>query len=732
LNKGQLTEKLTAAAGAIPATAQLYDFDEMTRIVHHKQTVGSQTYTMSYSYNLGGALASQTYPSGRIVSYAFDDAARLSQVSSQVGATNAVYASQYDYTSPTGLLKSVTLGNGAIESYVYNSRLQLQSLELTKNGTQLQRYDYKYGVYDPVAGTIDPTKNNGQIAQIEGSIQAQQQWKQSLVYDKLGRLSSGREFRGDDGTRSYLANYEYDVFGNRYQKQAQNANNPFPQVWVEDGQINQATNRFNTGLGLTYDDAGNITTDSKFRNRKFTYDANNRQKQSRNLDDSGAVDSVFDAGGQRVAIQVGGVLTSVLVYDVTGKLLAEYNSNTALGGTQYAFTDAQGTPRTVTNNQGTVIARHDYLPFGEDIPNNVGLRASTSGYGGIDAARLKYAAMENDEATGMSHTLWRKYDCLSARWTSPDPYGGSMTLSEPQSFNRYIYVNNDPVNHVDPTGLALSDIGVYQTGNATVATIVHRIQFALIRNHVSQRSGTGITNGRAAQQVAINRAINRGVEKHGMKFLPNPAPAEAAPAPAAASGTIVPCDVVISAGRNRAIVEVALGEGTPFFVNGNVNRPTRQFAKEQQGGMLGQLTEQDYREEAYYMASVIVNRFNQGGFADYIAVVEARTADGDLEFEGLTNGRTRINELGQNGSEYCERARYIIDSLNYIDRQGGTNNNFLFWRGVEQQGLPGGRRAFREGDQRAANTDFMHMSPDSAAYDRLRYLTNNGWRTPRR
>jgi RHS repeat-associated protein len=61
--------------------------------------------------------------------------------------------------------------------------------------------------------------------------------------------------------------------------------------------------------------------------------------------------------------------------------------------------------------------------------------------------------MEKDDASGMAHTLWRKYDSSSGRWTTPDPYGGSMTLSDPQSFNRYTYVNNDPVNLTDPSGL---------------------------------------------------------------------------------------------------------------------------------------------------------------------------------------------------------------------------------------------------------------------------------------
>ncbi|HEV2837008.1 MAG TPA: RHS repeat-associated core domain-containing protein, partial [Pyrinomonadaceae bacterium] len=39
------------------------------------------------------------------------------------------------------------------------------------------------------------------------------------------------------------------------------------------------------------------------------------------------------------------------------------------------------------------------------------------------------------------------------RFTQPDPYDGAYDLTDPQSFNRYAYVQNDPVNFVDPTGL---------------------------------------------------------------------------------------------------------------------------------------------------------------------------------------------------------------------------------------------------------------------------------------
>ncbi len=446
-NKGRLTLASTTATSSVPATSQSYNYDLMGRVASNQQTVGDHSYTMSYEYNLGGAMTTEHYPSGRIVTYAFDDGARLSQVSS--GST--VYANQFDYSTTQGLLKSVTLGNGAVETHEYNSRLQLKSLDLTRSGTQIQHYDYKYGVYNSGNNTVDESKNTGQIARIEGFISATKQWQQNFAYDSLGRLSSAREFRGDNSAQTWLVNYDYDVFGNRYQYQSQNGSNPFSPVWVESGSFSSTTNRFTSGV--TYDDAGNITIDSKFRNLSFQYDANNRQKQSN--DGTTTVVSVYDAGGQRVATQVNGSLTNVLVYDAGGKLLAEYGTPVTIGGTQYAFADHQGSPRVITGGSGNVISRHDYAPFGEEI-GAIGMRSSGQGYGAGDNARQKFAGME-DDGNGLSHTLWRQYDDRSGRWTASDPYGGSMSLGSPQSFNRYTYVDNNPVNSVDPLGLMVKE-----------------------------------------------------------------------------------------------------------------------------------------------------------------------------------------------------------------------------------------------------------------------------------
>jgi hypothetical protein len=53
------------------------------------------------------------------------------------------------------------------------------------------------------------------------------------------------------------------------------------------------------------------------------------------------------------------------------------------------------------------------------------------------------------------HDFWaRRYTTNSGRWLTPDPYSGSISAGDPQSWNRYAYTGNDPVKTIDPLGLA--------------------------------------------------------------------------------------------------------------------------------------------------------------------------------------------------------------------------------------------------------------------------------------
>ena len=96
------------------------------------------------------------------------------------------------------------------------------------------------------------------------------------------------------------------------------------------------------------------------------------------------------------------------------------------------------------NNSGSssaIIARHDYLPFGEELWADGVVRTATQKYGATDAIRQKYGLTERDDATGLDHTWWRKYESFSGRWTSPDPSNRSMSIGDPQSFIRDVEVS---------------------------------------------------------------------------------------------------------------------------------------------------------------------------------------------------------------------------------------------------------------------------------------------------
>jgi RHS repeat-associated protein len=128
-----------------------------------------------------------------------------------------------------------------------------------------------------------------------------------------------------------------------------------------------------------------------------------------------------------------------------------------------------GSPRINTDQNGQVISRHDYQPFGEEIQ-----RASY----GADMVRKQFTSYEKDKETNLDFAQARMYGSGLGRFTSPDDFLNDTHVSDPQSWNPYVYVRNNPLNLVDPLGKGAEITSTYDaTTNTTNIRI--RATFAI-------------------------------------------------------------------------------------------------------------------------------------------------------------------------------------------------------------------------------------------------------------
>ncbi len=79
-------------------------------------------------------------------------------------------------------------------------------------------------------------------------------------------------------------------------------------------------------------------------------------------------------------------------------------------------------------------------------------RTATLGYT-TDAVRKQFTGYERDIEADLDFAEARYYDFRHGRFTSVDPLLESGRPNNPQTWNRYIYVGNNPLNITDPTGL---------------------------------------------------------------------------------------------------------------------------------------------------------------------------------------------------------------------------------------------------------------------------------------
>jgi RHS repeat-associated protein len=259
----------------------------------------------------------------------------------------------------------------------------------------------------------------------------------SYVYDDLGRLYTAT---GSDS--SMAQTYTYDAFGH-----ITPSGSPFS--WMPGYQSNnQYTIGGNcaNGTGICYDANGNLTSDSF---HFYGWDAENRLVSV----DGSAITT--DALGRIVEEPKGELLYAPGIGKVgvfTGQTIQLFANLPLPGGAQavysggnlshYNHPDWQGNSRIATTPTQTLFVQNEYTPFGAPYA-----KASR-------CCDLEFNSSSQDTDSGEYSATYRELHPVQGRWIQPDPAGmAAVDPTNPQTWNRYAYVLNNPLSYVDPTGL---------------------------------------------------------------------------------------------------------------------------------------------------------------------------------------------------------------------------------------------------------------------------------------
>lgn len=395
------------------------------------------TFALTYGYNLSGELNSLTNPWGAQIGYGYDKIGRPTNVSGSGYSGLASYVNSLTYRAFG--LKQMAYNNGRMLSVQYDNRMRPSQWNIPG----VMGWNYSYGYFNENSGRLMYAQNIN-----DGTLD------RSYDYDHVGRLVasySGGEARAHMGIGPsgvvdgpYAQRYNYDVWGNITSREG----------WGGDNANFTATYTNNKRDGLTYGPAGHLLFDG---GHTMTYDATGQQATA--SFPGYMLEQYYDGNGLRVKKSDAGTVTLYLRSSVLGgQVVAEMSSSGAwqrgyvyLGsellavqqsGVYWMHQDPFVKSKRVTNSSGNVVSTLELDPWGGNTNRN-----------NNDVFQPHRFTNYNRDLNAADDAMFRRYNRWWSRFDQPDPSDGSYNFANPQSFNRYAYSNNDPVNFVDPLGL---------------------------------------------------------------------------------------------------------------------------------------------------------------------------------------------------------------------------------------------------------------------------------------
>jgi RHS repeat-associated protein len=421
--------------------ATSWTYDPLGRPLMEKRTIQGTTAitnSISYTYNLDGSLATLIYPSGRMITYTPSGAGRILSAVDVADGINYVTAATYSsHGAITGAINGAASGfTGVAISNAYNKRLQPVVISAAAPSATIVSFSFDFHL-----GAGD----NGDVFQIVNNRDNNR--TQNFQYDSINRISQAYTSGSSPLTSSWGEAYTIDPWGNLTNRTAVAGKTNTESLNAGPANI------LNQLPGFSYDAAGNLTQNGT---AMYNYDAENR------LITTAGWTYVYDGDGQRVRKSnsgsngtlywLGSGSNVLLETSVNGTATEEYvffggkriaRRDVSTGAVHYYFSDHLGSASVITSSTGTIQKESDYYPYGGELPVS-----------GSDSNNYKFTGKERDSESGLDN-FGARYDASAiARFTSPDAkLMSSRHLAFPQKWNKYAYVQNNPLLRVDPDGL---------------------------------------------------------------------------------------------------------------------------------------------------------------------------------------------------------------------------------------------------------------------------------------
>lgn len=386
-------------AGNLTEVAHSSGTTRMTYDLLGRRTLLTDVFgnSLAYQYSPAGRLRAVVYPENRTVEYSYDAAGRIERVHDWAGRDTLL---SYD---AFGRLARVLFPNGTQTLYSYDSSHRIARLHHERNdGSMLLDYQY---AYDAEGRLARRSKETAGVLALPPRAQV------TAVYDEANRLQT---LTAENG----LIQHIYDDRGNLVRKDDRG----HLSLYVYDA-MNRLLSSSNGTRVVTYRYDGLGRRVSR---------ATSLGTETRYLVDQGRLYATFDGANSVQALHIHG---SLLLYTVD-----------ASGQIQVYHADERGTVEAVTGPRGQLLRSASYDPYGQCL--------ASSGNAGAEFGYLgTHDVLSEDDGLCFAGARW--YDPAQGRFLSEDPLG---TSAGP---NRYAYADGDPLNSIDPSGLAASRSGAF-------------------------------------------------------------------------------------------------------------------------------------------------------------------------------------------------------------------------------------------------------------------------------